>query len=74
MHETLMDIEVGLSNALWRLNYGEKVTHVYNPLDHASDPHRKFLEKFCRGQQSVLFLGMNPGPFGMGQTGVSSLH
>jgi len=43
---------------------------VYNPIDYASEPHRKFLRKYLKMSKSVLFLGMNPGPWGMMQTGV----
>jgi single-strand selective monofunctional uracil DNA glycosylase len=46
------------------------VAHVYNPLDYAFDSHRIYVERFARSGKRVLFLGMNPGPFGMMQTGV----
>ncbi|NXY87950.1 SMUG1 glycosylase, partial [Alcedo cyanopectus] len=50
--------------------FGEPVSHVYRPLDYAWRPHCHFVRRFCRGPKRVLFLGMNPGPFGMAQTGV----
>jgi single-strand selective monofunctional uracil DNA glycosylase len=43
---------------------------VYDPLDYAWEPHRKYLERYGRGHPAVVLLGMNPGPFGMAQTGV----
>lgn len=43
---------------------------VYNPLAYAWDLHRQYLERFGRGKKQVVMLGMNPGPFGMVQTGV----
>ena len=43
---------------------------IYNPLDYAWDMHEAFLRAYARLGASVLFLGMNPGPFGMMQTGV----
>jgi single-strand selective monofunctional uracil DNA glycosylase len=46
------------------------VTHVYNPLVYARAPHEAYLERWGRGPKPVLLLGMNPGPFGMAQTGV----
>ena len=52
------------------LSFGAPVTHVYNPLNHASRPHRRFLRRFGDSRKRVLFLGMNPGPYGMTQTGV----
>ena len=44
--------------------------YVYNPLDYAWNCHEAFLRKFIRKNAKSLFLGMNPGPFGMMQTGV----
>jgi single-strand selective monofunctional uracil DNA glycosylase len=53
-----------------RLKFAAPVTHVYNPLDYAWAAHEKYLLKFGGGRKRVVFLGMNPGPFGMVQTGV----
>uniref|UniRef100_A0A8C2T8S7 Uncharacterized protein n=1 Tax=Coturnix japonica TaxID=93934 RepID=A0A8C2T8S7_COTJA len=50
--------------------FGAPVSHVYSPLDYAWEPHRDFVSRYCRGPKRILFLGMNPGPFGMAQTGV----
>ncbi len=52
------------------LRFGAPVTHVYAPLDYAWAPHRLYLERYGRDAREVLFVGMNPGPFGMAQTGV----
>jgi single-strand selective monofunctional uracil DNA glycosylase len=46
------------------------VTHVYNPLDYAWATHAQYLEFYGGAPKEVLFLGMNPGPWGMAQTGV----
>lgn len=43
---------------------------IYNPLEYAWEAHKQFLEKYVDHKVKVLFLGMNPGPFGMMQTGV----
>jgi single-strand selective monofunctional uracil DNA glycosylase len=51
-------------------SFGAPVSHLYRPLDYAWEPHRRYLERFGGGRKRVLFLGMNPGPFGMAQTGV----
>jgi len=53
-----------------RLKFEPPVTHVYNPLDYAWAMHEKYLQKFGDGKKRVVFIGMNPGPFGMVQTGV----
>lgn len=47
----------------------EPVTHVYNPLDYAWRLHRSYIAQVAASAR-VLFLGMNPGPWGMTQTGV----
>jgi single-strand selective monofunctional uracil DNA glycosylase len=46
------------------------VTHVYAPLTYAWAPHEIYLRRYGTGPKRVLFLGMNPGPFGMVQTGI----
>ena len=44
---------------------------VYNPLVYARAPHEAYLERWgATRPREVLMLGMNPGPFGMAQTGV----
>lgn len=53
-----------------RLKFQSPVTHVYNPLDYAWAAHELYLRKYGAGQKRVIFLGMNPGPFGMTQTGI----
>jgi len=52
------------------LRFGRPVTHVYAPLEYAWRPHAAYVKAFGDGRRRVLFLGMNPGPFGMAQTGV----
>jgi single-strand selective monofunctional uracil DNA glycosylase len=52
------------------LAFSAPVTHVYNPLEYAWVAHEEYLLRFGRGRKRVLFLGMNPGPFGMAQTGI----
>ncbi|HEU0039383.1 MAG TPA: hypothetical protein VFR76_08925, partial [Verrucomicrobiae bacterium] len=52
------------------LNFTAPVTCVYNPLDYAWPAHETYLRRFGNSPKRVVFLGMNPGPFGMAQTGV----
>ncbi|MFP4031648.1 MAG: uracil-DNA glycosylase family protein [Desulfococcaceae bacterium] len=52
------------------LQFGPPVTHVYNPLGYARQPHDRYLERYGRPPKSIVLLGMNPGPWGMAQTGV----
>lgn len=67
-----LQVELELNTHLRRLTFSEPVRYIYNPLEYAWDTHRCYVEKYCRGGQKILFLGMNPGPFGMAQTGVSA--
>ena len=67
---TLTSIDRELSAAMDELSFATPVTHTYNPLAYAWEPHRVFLERFGGGTKEALFLGMNPGPWGMAQTGV----
>lgn len=53
-----------------KLRFGAPVAHVYNPLLYAWKAHELYLQRFGAGPKEVIFLGMNPGPFGMAQTGV----
>jgi single-strand selective monofunctional uracil DNA glycosylase len=53
-----------------KLRFGAPVSHVYNPLVYAWNAHEIYLRRFGGTPKEVIFLGMNPGPFGMAQTGV----
>jgi single-strand selective monofunctional uracil DNA glycosylase len=53
-----------------RLKFSAPVAQVYNPLVYAWAPHEAYLRRFGGARRRVVFLGMNPGPFGMAQTGV----
>jgi single-strand selective monofunctional uracil DNA glycosylase len=47
------------------------VPFVYNPLVYARAPHEAYLERWgTRAPRELVMVGMNPGPFGMAQTGV----
>lgn len=59
-----------LRDAADKLIFAAPVTHVYNPLRYAWAAHETYLRRYGAGPKRVLFLGMNPGPFGMAQTGV----
>jgi single-strand selective monofunctional uracil DNA glycosylase len=59
-----------LSSAVARMWFRPPVAHIYNPLDYGWEAHEAYLRKFAGTHKRVVFLGMNPGPFGMAQTGV----
>lgn len=52
------------------LSFAAPVAVVYNPLVYARDLHLQYLERFAKPGIAALFLGMNPGPYGMAQTGI----
>lgn len=67
---TPANIASALGQAAARCQFAAPVHHVYNPLDYAFEAHRQYLERYCRREAETLLVGMNPGPFGMVQTGV----
>jgi single-strand selective monofunctional uracil DNA glycosylase len=52
------------------LHFAPPVTHVYNPLEYAWEAHAAYLRRYGSLPRDVVLLGMNPGPWGMAQTGV----
>jgi len=68
--KSLVQLSRTLSRAVGKLDFSDPVTHVYNPLAYARRPHELYLERFGAGHKEVVLVGMNPGPFGMAQTGV----
>lgn len=66
----LVEISRALAAEVDALSFALPVTHVYDPLVYARAPHEAYLERYGRGPKEVVLVGMNPGPFGMAQTGV----
>jgi len=52
------------------LTFSAPVAVVYNPLEYAWESYSTYLEHYANSPKTVIFLGMNPGPWGMAQTGV----
>jgi len=50
--------------------FGPPVAFVYRPLEYAAAVHTELIRRFGRGPKRYLLVGMNPGPWGMAQTGV----
>jgi len=59
-----------LDAGLRGLTFSAPVTHVYNPLEYARAPYDRYLTEYARGPKRYVLVGMNPGPWGMMQTGV----
>ena len=66
----LLDAARELASALSRLRFAAPVHTVYAPLEYAWCGFRTYVERYAPRHARTLFLGMNPGPFGMAQTGV----
>ena len=68
--ERLLDAARELSSALATLSFPPPVAHVYDPLQYAWAPHAAYVRRYGASPKRVVLLGMNPGPYGMVQTGV----
>lgn len=53
-----------------RLTFSAPVTHTYHPLIYARSGYDRYVARFGDTVKAVVLVGMNPGPFGMAQTGV----
>lgn len=68
--DELLDAARTLSDELAPLSFAPPVAHVYDPLRYAWAPYEAYVRRYGAGRRRVVMLGMNPGPFGMMQTGV----
>jgi single-strand selective monofunctional uracil DNA glycosylase len=66
----LLDAARELSRSLAKLEFPPPVAHVYNPHEYAWAPYEAYVRRFGASPKRFVLLGMNPGPFGMMQTGV----
>jgi len=66
----LAEVARELTRALEPMRFAAPVTHVYNPLAYAGAPYAEYVGRWGAARGRVLLLGMNPGPFGMVQTGI----
>lgn len=67
---TLLHLSDQLVRDLAPLRFAKPVSAVYNPLIYARAAHAQYLERYGQGTRDVVLVGMNPGPWGMAQTGV----
>jgi len=66
----IKDLTVKFSEEVSRLSFTDPVTFVYNPLQYARESYFKYLDLSVSKKKKTVFLGMNPGPWGMAQTGI----
>jgi single-strand selective monofunctional uracil DNA glycosylase len=66
----LIEIARDLRDDVAGLTFASPVSHVYSPLRYAWSPHQAYLKRYGQPPKEVVLVGMNPGPWGMAQTGV----
>ncbi len=73
MSQTVVQIENIIDPMIAQLallDFRSPIHYVYNPLEYARMPHIAYWRRFLHPNVQVMFLGMNPGPWGMAQTGI----
>ncbi|MFZ9405467.1 MAG: uracil-DNA glycosylase family protein [Burkholderiaceae bacterium] len=68
--EAILEAARYLQTTLAGLQFAAPVDIVLNPLDYAWAPYEAYVRRYATGPRRIVLLGMNPGPFGMMQTGV----
>ena len=68
--DALVEAARELADAASQLAFEPPAEYVYNPLQYAWDAHETYLRMYGGRGAKVLLTGMNPGPWGMAQTGV----
>ena len=66
----LVQAAIRLRDAVAGLEFDPPAVYVYHPLEYAWVPHERYLTRWGAGRKRVVFMGMNPGPWGMAQVGV----
>jgi len=66
----LYSITDDLLDDLKPLRFGPPITHVYNPLTYAREAYDQYLDLYSNRPKEIVLVGMNPGPWGMAQTGI----
>jgi single-strand selective monofunctional uracil DNA glycosylase len=64
------EIMDNLVRELGQLEFGPPVSHVYNCMAYARVPYDLYVDRYGHPPKEVLLVGMNPGPWGMAQTGI----
>lgn len=67
---TLINASRKLAKTCEGLRFGAPATHVYHPLIYARKSYETYLRRFARPPKKAIFVGINPGPWGMAQTGI----
>jgi len=70
LYESILSAALELRDEISRLRFRDERKWVYNPLRYAWEPFKQYAEWYGNSRKKVLFLGMNPGPWGMAQNGI----
>ncbi len=68
--ETLIEAAADLRRSLAKLDFSSVAEWVYDPFDYAWEPYCEYITRYARTSVKRVFMGMNPGPWGMAQTGI----
>lgn len=63
-----------LNIALEQFKLPSLVECIYNPTIYARNTFEMYIRKYCNTRKQIMYFGMNPGPWGMSQTGVSNIY
>ena len=66
----LIEASRRITALLERVEFSTPVAYVYNPLSYARERYEEYLVRYAGTRKRVVFMGMNPGPWGMAQTGI----
>lgn len=70
LHQAFLEASKQLRETVNRFHFEAPTAQVYNPLDYAWEPYEDYVSKYAREGIDVMFMGMNPGPWGMAQVGI----
>lgn len=68
--DKLIEAASKLQQSLAELDYTSVAEWVYDPFEYAWEPYCEYLTRYSQSPIKRIFMGMNPGPWGMAQTGV----
>lgn len=70
LSEKFLQIELDLVSKINTISFHKPIDYVYSPIEYAFETHSNFIKTYCKTTKKLLFLGINPGPWGMSQNGV----
>ncbi|XP_045776673.1 single-strand selective monofunctional uracil DNA glycosylase [Maniola jurtina] len=70
LSDEFLELADEMNEALNEFNLPPAVKCVYNPSIYARYTFEMYARKYCNTKKKIMFFGMNPGPWGMSQTGV----